>query len=193
MNKNASKKRDSKMNERTPPSITIEISALCNSLVSGGIPQYVNISPAHSAIKFDCFVNVENQCKEFGGRNIIGWRIWEWPRIMLEAEFHAVWEDPNGELVDITPVDKQFNSILFLRDTSKIYEGFAINNIRSPLTDDPLIDEFISICNEIFYVFNKGERKFQHGLIPIPAEEIEHLQENKLNYQILIMKKYGLI
>jgi hypothetical protein len=38
-----------------------------------------------------------------GGSIQFGWRLREWPGVVLTAEFHAVWVDPEGTLVDITP------------------------------------------------------------------------------------------
>jgi hypothetical protein len=38
-----------------------------------------------------------------GGSIQFGWRLREWPGVLLTAEFHAVWVDPEGTLVDITP------------------------------------------------------------------------------------------
>jgi len=38
-----------------------------------------------------------------GGSLQFGWRLREWPEVLLTAEPHAVWVDPDGTLVDITP------------------------------------------------------------------------------------------
>ena len=40
---------------------------------------------------------------EDGGAIRYGWRLREWPDILLTAERHAVWQEPDGALVDITP------------------------------------------------------------------------------------------
>lgn len=38
-----------------------------------------------------------------GGAIRFGWRLLEWPNVLLTAEHIAVWEEPGGALVDITP------------------------------------------------------------------------------------------
>lgn len=53
-----------------------------------------------------------------GGAIVFGWTIWEWPKVMLTAEFHAVWESPDGDLIDITPKPQRETSIIFVPDRS---------------------------------------------------------------------------
>ena len=33
----------------------------------------------------------------------MGWALRMWPRCFLEAEQHAVWQQPSGDIVDVTP------------------------------------------------------------------------------------------
>ena len=48
-----------------------------------------------------CFANVEHLVREHGGKAVLGWSLYE-NEFMLEAEAHAVWEDPEGELYNVT-------------------------------------------------------------------------------------------
>ena len=51
-----------------------------------------------------------------GGSIRFGWRLREWPNVLLTAEFHAVWVDPDGTLVDITPAVTGDAPSLFVPD-----------------------------------------------------------------------------
>ena len=46
---------------------------------------------------------VGEKIRTHGGSIRFGWRMREWPRVLLTAEAHAVWVDPDGALIDITP------------------------------------------------------------------------------------------
>jgi hypothetical protein len=46
---------------------------------------------------------VREKIRADGGSIRFGWRLREWRPVLLTAEFHAVWVDPDGNLVDITP------------------------------------------------------------------------------------------
>ena len=43
----------------------------------------------------------------------MGWRIWEWYGVMIEAEFHTIWESSDGILHDITPAPQEIGRTLF--------------------------------------------------------------------------------
>ena len=62
-----------------------------------------------------------------GGSIEFGWVLWEWPTVLLTAEFHAVWKDPTGALLDITPKPGGESHIVFVPD--KAYPpGFDFAN-----------------------------------------------------------------
>lgn len=88
------------------------------------------------------------------GRIQYGWTIWEWPRIMIEAEFHAIWISPDNIPIDITPNEYNVRRILFLPDDTRQYdfnkEGMRIDNVRRPLCDNQLVHDFIKIAEEIY-------------------------------------------
>jgi hypothetical protein len=46
---------------------------------------------------------VGEMIRTHGGSIRFGWRMREWPGVLLTAEAHAVWVDPDGTLIDITP------------------------------------------------------------------------------------------
>ncbi|MDQ3819520.1 MAG: zinc chelation protein SecC, partial [Acidobacteriota bacterium] len=122
------------MSCRTPRKITDDVQEFCREVAEGGEPVYLEVVPSHQDIPLDCFINVEKRVSEYGGSVQHGWRIWEWPHTMIEAEFHAVWLAPDDMLVDVTPAPKGVTRVLFLPDSSRVYEGRQVNNIRKPLS-----------------------------------------------------------
>lgn len=123
----------------------------------------------------ECFANVELKIERDGGSREIGWQIWEWPNVYIEAEFHAVWVSPDSHRVDVTPKQIPVDRILFLPDLSLTYSKRQVDNIRQALRDDKLIRDFIRISETIFRVENKGDRANQLGVIEISRHEIEPL------------------
>lgn len=96
------------------------------------------------------------KAEQNGGRVRYGWAIWEWPRVFIEAEHHAVYEAPDGSLHDITPSvpeDPQ-TARLFLRDDTAVYDfgnpnGPCRDNIRQPLAEDAQIREYLQVAEDI--------------------------------------------
>jgi hypothetical protein len=106
----------------------------------------------------ECFPNVDRQISREGGHLVCGWTVWEWPRVLVEAEFHGVWKSPAGELVDITPKHGGDDQILFLPDPSRHYDGADVDNVRRPLRSDAMIRDFISTAEAIFQLQSGGNR-----------------------------------
>jgi hypothetical protein len=146
----------------------------CNDVVNNGIPVYVSVNPIRDAKVNECFPNVERVVKERGGESIIGWQIWEWYGVMIEAEFHAIWRNPQNELVDITPKVLPFEKILFLPDPNARYEERQINNIRKSLNNDLLVEEFIRTADKKFTLLNEGGRATQRAISLSEEESREH-------------------
>ena len=48
-----------------------------------------------------------------GGKVCFGWRLLAWPNMLLVAQPHAVWQDPDGSLVDIAPACINATETLF--------------------------------------------------------------------------------
>jgi hypothetical protein len=64
-----------------------------------------------------CHLNVLHRVKHHAGKKVNGWIIWTSPD-HDEAEFHSVWQSPDGKLVDITPRVDGEESVLFLPDAA---------------------------------------------------------------------------
>lgn len=161
----------------TPPSVTRAIRRLIEIVVPGGEAVYLDVTPESDAVANECFPNVEAKINRAGGRMLCGWQLWEWPHVLVEAEFHAVWLSPSGEMVDITPKPHGEARILFVPDERLRYDGNAVDNVRLPLRDDQLIRHFIRASESIVHVMNRGERASQYGCVSVPAREIESLLE----------------
>lgn len=139
---------------RTPLRITPEIKKLCSKICGTRQPVYVPVKPEAGGEYNECFRNVKSKVERDGGNIQFGWAIWEWPRVFLEAECHAVWESPGGELIDISPRSDAERKVLFLADTKHEFD-FAdgsqrVENIRLPLVDDPKVHEYIRLSQELF-------------------------------------------
>lgn len=61
---------------------------------------------------------IREKIRADGGSILFGWRLREWPRVVLTAEFHAVWVDPEGTLIDITCDVADGDTSLFVPDPS---------------------------------------------------------------------------
>lgn len=116
----------------------------------------------------ECFSIVPEHVIAEGGKQLIGWAIWETPGVFIEAEFHAVWQDPHGNLIDLTPRPIPFDHILFLPDPSREYRGRQVDNIRRPLVKDRDVVRFLYLARRHFEIQNTGDLADQHGEIELP-------------------------
>lgn len=106
----------------------------------------------------DCVNIVDEKILQFGGLSVLGWQLWESP-YLIEAEFHAVWQTPDGELKDITPKEGNIARILFLADERIQYTGRQINSIRINKINSELVDDLIQLRNLLFEFENFGKRQ----------------------------------
>jgi hypothetical protein len=135
----------------------------------------VPVRPEPDAEFDECFAAVEKKIARDGGKPVYGWAIHADP-ILVEAECHAVWHAPSGELVDVTPKRNDAQATSFVADPQISDDGRQRNNVRLPVYEnDVIVTRFIQVCDEIFEVMNRGERAEQLGTIAIPAAEIAPL------------------
>lgn len=134
--------------ETTPVKVTDKIMELCGGIVEGTEPVYLPVEAPEWSLPSECFPNVQRMVREQGGKQINGWAIWQWANVLVEAEAHAVWDSPEGKLIDITPHINGEREILFLRDDDMVYQGNTIASIRKALTSSQLVAEFIWLMNE---------------------------------------------
>ena len=67
--------------------------------------------------------SIRARIAEDGGAIRYGWRLREWPSILLTAERHAVWQEPDGTLVDIVPASVDDTTSLFAPGDTEALSG----------------------------------------------------------------------
>ncbi|MFT2157590.1 hypothetical protein [Pseudomonas putida] len=142
----------------TPKKITSDILALSRKINSDSQPQFIPFEECNLYLPSECFHNVDTHVESFGGRSVIGWQVWEWPGVFVEAEFHAAWETPEGNLVDITPKADQEKETLFIPDSSRKYEGAMVANIKHPIAKGEIVRDYIKLLDLGFILANKQVR-----------------------------------
>jgi len=111
------------------------------------------------------FGNAARHVERFGGELLHGWAIWEVPQLMVEAEFHAVWRDPTGTLVDVNPRRPLETRITLTPAPAMRWPGNAIDNIRDALLDDSRVHAFIAQAQRRYELL----KEYPPGLIQVDA------------------------
>lgn len=137
----------------TPILESQSVSMISEKINSQYIPEYINVFPMKNAPIQECFDIVEKHIQINGGKRVLGWVLWELPGLFIEAEFHAIWESPTGELKDLTPRPSPTKRILFIRDPSMIYDGKRVNNIRINYSNNEVINDLFKIYEDEFETF----------------------------------------
>lgn len=141
-------------------------------------PEFVPIIPELYAQPQNCFGNVVEKVKRDGGKAHYGWAIFQ-SSIICEAERHAVWENDDEELIDITPREFGFDKILFVSDNNLVYTGQLIDNARINITKNKLVDDYIALCETLEYLYTYGTRLNDDMLnVPEPALTLTVQYEN---------------
>lgn len=156
----------------TPDKITPIVRIMIEKLDATHEETYLPLEPEKGAEERDCFPVVQKKVEQCGGRMIMGWQIWE-TKHLVEAECHAVWEDEDGDLHDITPKPEslKIDRILFVEDGNLIYEEKQIDNIRINKSKINLVDDLIEVCKAIHRFDNKGERAYLYELTDVLNDE----------------------
>lgn len=161
----------------TPRNIDQNIKRLIHKLNATHEPIFVKVIPEKGSQVKDCFMIVREKVKNAGGRMILGWQIWE-TKYLVEAEFHAVWENPNEELIDLTPKEiTNINKILFVEDENLVYEEKQVDNVRLNISSNELVDDLINVSKAIFRFNNRGLRAEMYG-----ADLIASLNDREINH-----------
>jgi len=160
-------KKLNKVPDRENANIRMAVSAL--GLSSEAI--YIDIAPDTNSIFGECFINVKDKVQRDGGKVIYGWRFYEFS-YMIEAELHAVWESPDGKIIDITPGKEVGDcKILFAVDSKKGYDGTRIDNFRINTTENKLVDDMIEIERARFRFIDKAKYVDTEGQVLMNEEE----------------------
>lgn len=144
--------------------------------ISSATPISVQVQAIGDEPRHECLIIVPKHVAAHGGEQVLGWAIWEWPRVFIEAEFHCVWRSPHGELVDLSPRAIDVENITFLPDPERKYRGRQIDNIRKPLRDGLLVRRFIAAAEARFRAMNEGDLADYHGPVAMTPKmlDLEH-------------------
>lgn len=158
----------------------IDLKKLLDKLNATHEPLYVDLKPDPNSQPSDCFRTVADKVSKDGGKIIYGWQIWKTDDL-IEAECHAVWEDLNEDLLDVTPKDFDTDKILFVEDENVKYEGKQVDNVRLNISKNPLADDLITVGIRLFKIMNKGNRASQYevALIGDELDRYNNLQSTK--------------
>lgn len=124
--------------------ITDHIQKLANCIDSEFEMTSVPIFPGRDAKHSYCYRNVETRVRTHGGKLQNGWSLIQLP-FMVEAMHHAVWENPLGHLIDITPPMFPMREAIFIPDDRITYDGRIIENIKMNITMDSAVDDLIQL------------------------------------------------
>lgn len=163
---------------------------ILHKLKNTNIPVIVPIRAESYSINNNCFYNVLDKVKIDNGLIVYGWKLHK-STFLEEAQRHAVWKSPNGELVDVTPDEVYKDRILFLEeDKSWVYDGKYYDNIRVNTTKNPLVDDYIILNETITMLWQTGIRSSRINInIPEPiVKYIEILDIYKLKLEKYILE-----
>lgn len=154
------------MLDTLPKDISPATLSFCASLAPG-VPVWVQSVPDADAQSGFCFENVRQRVLKSGGKSAFGYAIWHLPNAYFEAEHHAVWEDPDGRLLDVSPQYKGYAEILFLRDDTAVYDPANFRpNVLTAQSDDPLAQAIVTTSLALNRVLN------QYRIIGMPEAEM---------------------
>ncbi len=142
-------------------------------------------SVPHTRERF-CFHNVRDVIANKAGEIVYGWLVWQHGDIFVEAEHHAVWRKPAGELACVTPQTPPEKAITFLPDPSAIYDfdrELITNNIRIALVNDSRVEEYFKTFEEQTEIMNQARGKSG------PGPTVELSRSEALRYAELEGKK----
>lgn len=179
----------------TPAEISGSLQALAEQVVPGGTPIYVDVHPIEGVLADECFPLVERQVEENGGQAITGWSLWELPTLFVEAEFHCVWQQPSGDLVDIAAKKHPTARVLFLADLHRKYEGKQVNNVRRTVKSDSMLIAYLATFDAAFELMNRGERANQRAieLLGKDAEEYHAIQQQRAYLYLQLLPSFPVI
>ena len=139
---------DLDVNFTTPNKISQNILDFCAEIDPTNRPVFVSVRPVKD-VRFNyCLTDVPPYSRKWGGNTLFGWIISECRNVLLEAEFHACWLNPENELIDITPKSDNETQILFLPDCQRIYEHKAIANKYKALIDNESTRLWLKCANK---------------------------------------------
>lgn len=171
----------------------VHAQSFISQVVPNGYPALVPHEPLSEKPLLECFSIVPEYVVSHGGKQLTGWAIWETPGVFIEAEFHAVWQDDEGLLHDLTPRPIPIRHILFVPDPGREYTGRQVDNIRCALVNDLDVIRFLHLFKRRFEIMNKGDLANQHGEIELPPKAIKEyrkLEKEMAQLHLRLSRRY---
>jgi hypothetical protein len=185
-----------KIFENTPVQITPDILSLCRD-INGASPLFVQVKPHKGAKYGECFFNVANAIHNSGGEIMNGWAIWEWPRVFVEAEHHAIWKLGN-EYIDVTPHIPETGRALFLPDQNAEFDYANRKrkmNIKRAVNNNKHVKDWIALTDSMHKLIEEnsvGELVQLDQTAQLKLKRIHHESENtKLGIILWLAKTTG--
>lgn len=156
------------------------------------LPVYVPCQTERGAPNGECFDIVKVRVSAAGGDRVLGWSIWERPRVVIEAELHAVWRSPEVVLVDIAPNCRgvPMPRICFVEDPDRTYRCVPVDNVRRALRNDKDVQRWLALYAERFRVLSNGEGEDQ-PFVTVALSEILPVEREIARLGAKITKRYG--
>ncbi|NOJ86972.1 SEC-C domain-containing protein [Myxococcus xanthus] len=132
------------MNLKTPEFINSAILGFSQELAGHNAqPTFVSVVTRKGAQALDCYMNAREYAAATGGEVLYGWQIWEWPGVLLEAQFHAIVKLPDGGLVDVTPPEDGGARVLFVHTPGHAYGGKMVPSRQRAIAASEVVDRYI--------------------------------------------------
>lgn len=140
----------------TPLKLSEDIINICKSNDISDL-FYMPRQPKDDCEAGDCFKNVKKYVDNYGGSLIMGWGITIRRNLYVECEAHAVWQAPDGQIIDITPPS-------YDNGTQTLYSHQIDMPVKKtpsrylPITKSELVKEYIELRNQFEQIrCNAGE------------------------------------
>jgi len=174
----------------TPDISREDVQAFCQDHFLAGLPRYVLVQVANWALPAECFPNVATMVKKKGGKLVLGWHLWEIPGLLLEAEYHCVWEKPSGILVDITPQRPGYEEerILFVPRRKDRLGKNPPDNIRRPLSNDEDIALMCNLKEQYVKLSAQGEPEGTPGHYRLPIDVARRIEVIMAEHQTVMAR-----
>lgn len=123
------------------------------------IPTYVAFQDQGQGYEPDyCHVSAKHIAQMNGGQRVHGWALWQFSEMVL-ADFHSIWRNPQGQLIDVTPPKWGESRVFFVPDpslqiTASGDEQHLFCNRSSDrdrpfyFNGQPVLDQRVSISNK---------------------------------------------
>lgn len=171
----------------TPHEITTDVMEFAAEIVPKEEPLFVTVEKVGGMKAQNCHGNVANQVRQRKGAIVQGWKFWTIPSLVVTANYHAVWQQPDGKLLCITP--QQETSILFVPDQKSLFDvnnppTHAIPNRYKALMDHPDVHEWIRLRerNAKFIAIGKNR---------MPTAEVQQAWLEETAYAERLVRMYA--